>query len=286
MKLPTTNPSVVILLHANSSRLSMFIVIARSDGAEFRWDFLALCARMHQTESQAGERPCTEESAGKRRLTPVSRYRRRIWAQTDWAVKYHEKTYLPWQYRLLAGCQSRERGPGTMDHLMPEIIESNESTARVVKAIRESGYPLHSGRITDFAMWLLTAVYKLEGEIGVPKPGDGEQESLIRIGNKYSDLLWNRFPRCCPLCYWRRSGGDREKEREPGFLNPCDCLHHEIENVAKSDRRRLVEALRRFSNSNRELQPQGIDEWQHIFGSIFSVNVRDSNLTHLAFHLM
>ena len=135
-------------------------------------------------------------------------------------------------------------------------------------------------------MWLLTAVYKLEGEIGVPKPGDGEQESLIRIGNKYSDLLWNRFPRCCPLCYWRRSGGDREKEREPGFLNPCDCLHHEIENVAKSDRRRLVEALRRFSNSNRELQAQGIDEWQHIFSSIFSVNVRDSNLTHLAFHLM
>ena len=101
--------------------------------------FWPLCARTHQTESQAGERPCTEESAGKRRVTPVSRYRRRIWAQTDWAVKYHEKTYLPSQYRLLAGCQSRERGPGAMDHLMPEITYSNESTARVVKEIRKYG---------------------------------------------------------------------------------------------------------------------------------------------------
>src|SRR5437667_9548250 len=93
--------------------------------------FGPLCARTHQTESQAGERPCTEESTGKRRVTPISRYRRRIWAQTG-KVTMNRPTCRS-RYRLLAGCRRRERGPGAMDHLMPEITYSNESTARAVR---------------------------------------------------------------------------------------------------------------------------------------------------------
>src|SRR5207248_2378900 len=98
-------------------------------------------------------------------------------------------------------------------------MHANHHASGIAEEIRRgaSGQGLLR-EIADFTMWLLTAVYKLEGEIGVAKPGDGEQESLIRIGNKYSDLLWNRFPRCCPLCYGRRSGGDREKEKEPASL--------------------------------------------------------------------
>ena len=140
--------------------------------------------------------------------------------------------------------------------------------------------------IADFAMWLFTAVHKLEGEVGVPKPGDGEQESVIRIGHKYSDLLWNKFPGCCPVCYWRRSGGDRDKERELGFRNPCDCLHHEIEELGKTEKRKHARALRSFSKGSRELQPQGIDDWQRMFANIFSASLRHFNLTDIAFHLL
>ena len=114
----------------------MFIVSARSDGGGIPLGLFGHSVRGRtKPNPKQVERPCTEESAGKRRVTPVGRYRRRIWAQTDWAVKYHEKIYLPSQYRLLAGCQSRERGPGAMDHLMPEITYSNESTVRAVKEI-------------------------------------------------------------------------------------------------------------------------------------------------------
>jgi len=166
-------------------------------------------------------------------------------------------------------------------------MHANHHASAIAEEVRKraSWYNLRT-EIADFAMWFLTAVHKLEGEVGVPKPGDGERESLIRIGHNYSDLLWNKFPGCCPVCYWRRSGGDREKERKPGFCNPCDCLHHEIEKLQEADRRKHAKALRSFSKSNRELQPQGIDEWQRMFANIFSASLRQFSLTDIAFHLL
>ena len=92
--------------------------------------------------------------------------------------------------------------------------------------------------IADFSMWLFTTVNKLRGEIGVSKEGEeSEQESLIRIGHGFSDLLWNKYPGLCPVCYWRRTEGDRTKEADSGFRNPCDCLLHDVE-TRSQDRKR------------------------------------------------
>ncbi|HXH48091.1 MAG TPA: hypothetical protein VNM47_01845 [Terriglobia bacterium] len=140
--------------------------------------------------------------------------------------------------------------------------------------------------IADFTMWLFTFVHKLGGEVGAPKPPDGEQESVIRIRNQFSDLLWNKFPGCCPTCYWRRSSGGKEREGDPEILNPCDCAHNEVERLGKAERQKLAKALRSFSRRNRKLQPQGIDEWQRMFAGVFSGSLRNSSLKDLAFRLL
>jgi hypothetical protein len=140
--------------------------------------------------------------------------------------------------------------------------------------------------IADFAMWLLTAVHKLEGEVGVPKPGESERESVIRIGQRYSDLLWGRFPGCCPVCYWRRSRGAGEKGSDGRLCDPCDCVHDEAEKLEKADRQKCAKALRSLRKSNRKLQPQGIDDWQHMFAGIFSLCLRHLSLKDLAFRLL
>jgi NTP pyrophosphatase (non-canonical NTP hydrolase) len=166
-------------------------------------------------------------------------------------------------------------------------MHANHHASGIAEEIRKgrSGNKLLT-EIADFAMWLLTAIHKLVGEVGIPKPGDSGQESVIRIGHKYSDLLWNRFPGCCPLCYWRRSEGGREKERDPRLCNPCDCLRYEAEELEKTERRKRVKGIRSFSKTNRELQPHGIDDWQRMFARIFSPDLLRFNLTDIAFRIL
>ena len=140
--------------------------------------------------------------------------------------------------------------------------------------------------VADFSMWLFTAVNKFRGEIGVPKGHENEQESIIRIGHGFSDLLWNKYPGFCPVCYWRRTEGNRTKENDPGFRNPCDCLLHDVETRSQDQKRRHTKALRAFSREHRKEKPRGIDQWQKMFARIFEANLRHLTLTSIAFHLL
>jgi len=140
--------------------------------------------------------------------------------------------------------------------------------------------------VADFSMWLFTTVNKLRGEIGVSKDGESEQESLIRIGHGFSDLLWNKYPGLCPVCYWRRTEGDRTKEEDSGFGNPCDCLLHDVETRSQDQKRQHTKALRAFSREHRQEKSRGIDRWQKMFARIFEANPRHLTLTSIAFHLL
>ena len=142
--------------------------------------------------------------------------------------------------------------------------------------------------IADFAMWLFTFLGKLQGELGVHKPGDlREEETLIRVSVSYSDLLWRKYPGMCPVCYWRRSEhGNRDREQEANFLRPCDCLQFDVESRDQEEKRKHVKALRAFSNDNADGKPSSVDAWQDMFGRIFKSNLRHLDLTDVAFHLL
>jgi len=142
--------------------------------------------------------------------------------------------------------------------------------------------------VADVALWLFTAVYKLNGRFGETKNSLAETpvESLIRIQSQCSDLLWHRYPGMCPFCYARRAIGDQQAERNPEFASRCDCLAVNIESGGKQAKRAAVLEVLAFSEQNRNNKPGSIDEWQEMFATIFHANLRQLSLTDAAFHLM
>lgn len=166
-------------------------------------------------------------------------------------------------------------------------MHANHHASAIGEEVRKgtSGRELLT-EIADFSMWLFSAVNKFRGEIGVPNGPESEQESIIRIGNSFSDLLWNKFPGLCPVCYWLRTEGDRTREKDPGFRKPCDCLLHDIETRDQDQKLQHTKALRAFSGDQRQNKPQGIDQWQDMFARIFAAKLRHLTLMSIAFHLL
>jgi len=166
-------------------------------------------------------------------------------------------------------------------------MHANHHASAIGEEVRKgtSGRELLT-EIADFAMWLFTAVNKFRGEIGVANGSESEQESLIRIAHGYSDLLWNKYPDMCPVCYWQRVKGDRGRENDHGFREPCDCLLHDVETRNQDQKHQHTKALRAFSRDQRQNKPLGIDQWQDMFARIFAANLRHLTLTNIAFHLL
>lgn len=167
-------------------------------------------------------------------------------------------------------------------------LHANHHAAAIGEEVRKggSGGELLS-EIADFSMWLFTVVDKLRGNLGDAKSSnETPQETIIRIEHGYSDLLWNKYPGVCPVCYWRRSRGNRAREAADGFRRPCDCLMHDVERRNQSDKRRHVQTLREYASDCSGQRPTSIDEWQRMFASIYGANLRHLSMSDIAFHLL
>ena len=141
--------------------------------------------------------------------------------------------------------------------------------------------------IADFALWLFTAVHRLESPIGeIQNRDETPLETVIRIRSGCSDLLWRRYPRFCPLCYERRTRGHRKLEKSQSFHRPCDCLLNDYSPQEKPVRRAALVALRAFSEETRNSRPKGIDRWQEMFETIFRANLRHLSLVEATSHLL
>jgi|SRR3972149_2870140 len=140
--------------------------------------------------------------------------------------------------------------------------------------------------IADTAMWLFTFVGKLQAPLGDPKPGERPEESLIRVSSSYSDLLWNKYPNMCPVCYWRRTQGERTRESSGVFAGPCDCLLADVESRDQTQKRQHVNAIREYAADKVSEKPTSVDKWQDMFARIFAANLRHLDLASIAFHLL
>jgi NTP pyrophosphatase (non-canonical NTP hydrolase) len=166
-------------------------------------------------------------------------------------------------------------------------MHSNHHAAGIAEEIRKRNYDEDLlCQVADFAMWLFTMVKRLQGEIGVRTPPDSEQDSLIRIASSCSTLLWKRFPGLCPFCYWRRTAGTRELEREPVLALPCDCAKHTPEKLNADQKRNHAAALRAFSEDKIANRPNGVDEWQKMFATIFADKLDGLTIGDAALHLL
>lgn len=160
--------------------------------------------------------------------------------------------------------------------------------AAIAEAIRkESPSTKLFTEIADCALWLFTLIHKLRGELGEAKPPEkGAPETIIRIKNGCSDLLWHRYPQLCPFCYLRRTSGDRTRETEHGYHDACDCHLNILPAVDPKAKIQAMAALRRFSEEQMNSKPTSIDGWQEMFGQVFKISLESLTLKDIALHFM
>lgn len=141
--------------------------------------------------------------------------------------------------------------------------------------------------IADFSMWLFTFVGKTKEPIGSPSEHQDIEVCTIRTNKKleFSDIIWNKYPRICPVCFWRRINSGIEIS-DDNFHKPCDCLIHEVESRDQSHPKDYVERLRDYAKQYYEHKPISVDQWQDMFKNIYQANLRHLSLIDIAFHLL
>lgn len=122
--------------------------------------------------------------------------------------------------------------------------------------------------IADLAFWLLTIVYRVRGDLGVRKPGEDDRQSIVRIKEDLSDLLWNRHPGLCPSCYWRRTRSDVASS-SPTLPELYECAAHPGEQPDGAVRRSLSQELRDLAGTRVGHRPDSLDLWQKWLGEIY-----------------
>jgi len=138
--------------------------------------------------------------------------------------------------------------------------------------------------IADFALWLFTVIQKLSGGLGSRKSSsETPVESLIRVANNCSDLVWYRYPGVCHVCHARRTAGPAA---QVDMANPCDCDWQLKDLRDKETKRSDSKALQEFGRANRKRKPKTIDDWQALFGHIFREKLRGLSKLEIGFHLL
>jgi NTP pyrophosphatase (non-canonical NTP hydrolase) len=138
--------------------------------------------------------------------------------------------------------------------------------------------------IADLALWLFTVVQKLSGRPGKRKtPSESVAETFVRIRGGCSEIVWQRYPGVCHLCYARRAAS---KQRGIGLRRPCDCSQQGRDMRDKAAKRADLKALRKFSASVRGQKPKSIDDWQTMLAAIFTGEIRRLSPVEIGFHLL
>ena len=105
--------------------------------------------------------------------------------------------------------------------------------------------------IADFSMWLFTFVGKIQGTMGEPTSDQRIEESTIRTGKSFSDLIWNKYPEICPVCFGRRVDEGIATTTDE-FRKPCDCLLHPVETRSQGRIRVHLKKLRIYADDHRD----------------------------------
>jgi len=135
-------------------------------------------------------------------------------------------------------------------------------------------------------MWLFTFVGKIQGAMGSPTPGRMIEESTIRTEKAFSDLIWNKYPGICPVCFGRRVEGGIDTSADV-FREACNCLLHPVETRGQGRIRVHLKKLLKYADDHRDhSKPKTVDKWQQMFQTIYQANLRHLNLTSIAFHLL
>jgi NTP pyrophosphatase (non-canonical NTP hydrolase) len=165
-------------------------------------------------------------------------------------------------------------------------LHANHHAAAIARA---AGKPRLQGRIlteiADLAFWLFTIIYRVRGELGVKGPGEDDRQSIIRVKEDLSGILWNRHPGLCPSCYWRgtRTEGPSLNPARPGV---CKCAAHPGDQPDGRSSQAIRPSLRGLALMRVDQRPKSIDQWQERFNEIYRDYLQTASLERIILELL
>ena len=167
--------------------------------------------------------------------------------------------------------------------------------ARFGEAVRRGHYRKLLDELADTIMWFLTFVGKLQ-QSPESRVIRIEEERLFYTSTSLTDIIWNKYPNICPVCFFRYYKSAKENEL---WGKKCDCLlyarevetRNELlsasdEDTLKEEKLEKVEALSNYATQNKHRQPANIGHLQNMFEQIYQANIDTSSLESVAFHLL
>jgi NTP pyrophosphatase (non-canonical NTP hydrolase) len=148
-------------------------------------------------------------------------------------------------------------------------------------------------QLSHFVLWALTFVRRAYGPLGVKQQGErAPEESLFRVRYQLSDIVWNKYPRCCPVCVdLTQSAFSTRSCRCPLDLRETieeryKAITEEEQKAKKKKKRQRIDQLRRYARAHVKRRPKSADGFQRMFEDIFRANIEQESLASIAFHLL
>ena len=91
-----------------------------------------------------------------------------------------------------------------------------KSASQLGELVRRRNFPEAQDKIASVAIWMLTFIARGTGHL------EGHN-TLFRLSKPISEILWMKYPNCCPVCHGRRV--TRANENWDGITSEeCTCI--------------------------------------------------------------
>ena len=162
--------------------------------------------------------------------------------------------------------------------------------SKLGEQVRRGRFDKLLDELADTIMWFLTFVGRLQqpAETRVIRI---EEERLFYTSMSLTDIIWNKYPNICPVCFFRYYESANEDEL---WGKKCDCLlyarevetRNELLSASDEDKLEKVEALSNHAIQNKHRQLAKLGDLQNMFEKIYQANIDSSPLDFIAFHLL
>lgn len=163
--------------------------------------------------------------------------------------------------------------------------------SKLGEALRRELYDDAIHEIGRTAMWLFSLVNKLQ----TTKTG---VDRIFLVSKTLSEVIWSKYPNCCPACFGRRIVLQSKKEENltgwGGKLTPCSCfgrpadVESRNQKLSTEEKMLIREELRKYAKRHKpsDATMLNLNRFQTMFAKIFEANIYLTSIENIGFHLL
>lgn len=155
------------------------------------------------------------------------------------------------------------------------------------ESLRRRLYDEAADELAHVAIWLLSFVAKLHAD----KEG---LDRLYTSETPLSQIIWNKYPNCCPACYGRHVVLGGSHDWEDGTLHECDCIlelaavEQRNQKLSRPKKRRVKAGVKNYA---RRVGPNGfaghsLMELEQVFEKMFRRNIFAQSIQDVGYHFL